>query len=105
MPHDQLRDLLPEAEQFVAFAEGTRNDFHEPDNQGIEFVGIVGTSLDNAFGDSIRDGAIEEGFQEVILFLRRERGDEITRYKFNLANIFALAQVGAKHLIATETPA
>ncbi len=82
------------AEEFKEFSKGTREDFHEPDEQDIQLHGIVGTVLDNAFGTSIKTGLFQYGSHDVVLFVRRSS----THYKFNLADIFALAKIGATQL-------
>lgn len=82
--------MLEEAKTLVQFTKGTRDDCHECDEQGLSFVGCVGTQLDNAFGEQLDENAIVNGFQEVVLLLKRER----TPYKFNLATLLAFAKVG-----------
>ena len=82
------------AEEFKEFSKGTRDDFHEPDEQDIQLHGIVGTVLDNAFGTSIKTGLFQYGSHNVVLFVRRSS----TYYEFNLADIFALAKIGATQL-------
>lgn len=90
--------MVNTARKMLEFAEGTREDFHEPDEQDIKFVGVVGTSLDNAFGDSISPDAIERGYQEVVVLCKRGRDG----WKFNLADLFALAKLGAQMVMASE---
>jgi len=81
-------------EKFKEFAEGIRSDFHEPDEQEIEFIGCIGTKLDNAFGSKIYPNRLEDGYQEVVILVRKQNKN----YQFNLADIFALAKVGATQL-------
>jgi hypothetical protein len=68
----------------------TRPDWHEPDEQEVTAV-VVGTKLDNAFGETIRPGAIVEGYQEIVICLRcDETGDKIA---INLANLLATVEM------------
>ena len=91
-------------QEFLEFAGGTRDDFHEPDEQEIEFVDCVGTILDNAMGTGINQKSLEEGYQEVVVFVKRrlcsdkDKGGFTKYYRFNLADLFALAHVGAEKL-------
>jgi hypothetical protein len=78
----------------MEFSAGTRSDFHEPDEQNIKFVGVVGTSLDNAFGDYVSEEHIAKGFQEVVVFFEKDR----KQYKFNLANLLALTKAGVSQM-------
>jgi len=82
------------AEDFKKFSEGTRSDFHEPDEQEIYFYGCIGTMLDNAFGSAINSRLLQVGSHEVVIFVRKSEQD----YQFNLADIFALAKIGATQL-------
>ncbi len=94
---NQRSPLHNDALEFMEFAYGTRPDFHEPDEQGIEFIGLTGSVLDASSLGSIDD--------ECVLRLKREKvnHDETEReYRFNLANIFALAKIGAACVLATD---
>jgi hypothetical protein len=75
--------------RLLAITEGCRDDMHEPDEQGIS-ARVVGTRLDNAFGDSVTGEFLERGYQELVVILERE-SDGRTE-KFNLASLIALAR-------------
>lgn len=79
-PREMCRRLL-------AITRGCREDMHEPDEQEIK-CRVIGTTFDNAHGDDIREDAVEQGYQEIIVVL--ERGDYCER--FNLASLIALAR-------------
>jgi hypothetical protein len=81
--------------RLLEITEGCREDMHEPDEQDLEAF-IVGEKLDNAFGEAIIPSAIEGGFQEYIVILRRRGDDEFKIQKFNLATLIALARKGAR---------
>jgi hypothetical protein len=93
---------IRDAQELLTFTEGSREDFHEPDEQGIELIGLVGTKLDNAYGNSIDAKYIADGFQEAIVLLRKDTGKPgLGHYKnlvINLATLIALARIGAKQL-------
>lgn len=92
--------MKDETTQFLKFSRGTRPEFHEPDDQGIKYIGTVGTVLDNAFGSSICPQQIYGGYQEILLFFLR--GNE--EYAFNLATLLSLAKRGAEAILAETTP-
>lgn len=87
--------------QLVDFANehGLREDWHEPDEQGID-ARIIGTHLDNAFG-STESAYVDNGYDysefNVILFRREwdEEGGEYINAEnlavVNLATLFAFA--------------
>ena len=79
--HNRLRKIT----------ENCRPDMHEPDEQGIE-CRVVGDKLDNAMGEDIRGGAIENGYQEIIIILKRDDSNFVGVEKFNLADLIALAR-------------
>jgi hypothetical protein len=68
---------------------------HEPDEQELE-AHVVGEKLDNAFGESINSEAIDGGFQEYVVILRRYVDGNFKVEKFNLATLIAFARKGAK---------
>lgn len=80
-----------EGADLLAFTEGCRLDMHEPDEQGI-IATVIGTKLDNAMGTSIREDALTRGYQEMVLVLSKE-GRQL---RVNLADLIALARIGAK---------
>ena len=80
--------VIETARQFLQFAKGTRDDFHEPDEQDIHFIECCGSHLDNAFG-------VDANSREVII--RVKRGNAF--YDFNLATLFALTKMGASGLL------
>ena len=85
--------------EFAEFANGTRGDFHDPDNQGIEFKECIGCLLNNAMGTDIMENP---ELQEVIVYLKRPSVMGIGTWAFNLANIFALAKIGAGHILVND---
>lgn len=88
------------ATELLKFTEGTRKDFHEPDEQGISLVGVVGTKLDNAFGGEITLEALQDGRQEAVVCLKRvTSASSANRLQIDLATLIALARIGAKTLI------
>lgn len=92
------------ARKISELLEGTRSDCHEPEEQGISFVGCVGTQLDNAFGSGIYPNSLIEGIQEVVLlFHRQDENGKITPVQINLATLLAFAKMGAnKYLLDNE---
>lgn len=94
--------MRTEAEVLLRFTKGARDDFHEPDEQGITLVDVVGTSLDNCFGNAIISQAVSRGYQEAVVILKRlaPNGAEVER--FNLATLIALARIGAKTITETH---
>lgn len=75
--------VLRDREAFRAFKKeyGLRDDWHEPDEQGID-AKVIGASFDNA------------GFPEIemqVLFIKRENGGESWVARVNLANLCAWA--------------
>lgn len=75
--------------------EGCLEDMHEPDEQGIR-AHIVGTHLDNAFGEHIDERLINTGSQEYVVIIERcpEQGHQMIE-RFNLATLIALARKAA----------
>jgi hypothetical protein len=74
---------------------------HEPDEQNLK-ARVIGDKLDNAFGNSIREEAILNGWQEFVVILERDFGPKGGgRYidKFNLTSLIALARIGARSVI------
>lgn len=96
--------MLKDAITLLTFTDGARDDFHEPDEQGISLAGVVGTKLDNAFGERFDLERLQNGYQEAIVMLVRDTGEPgVNRYQdyqVNLATLIALARVGAKSLVA-----
>ncbi|MBI4473738.1 MAG: hypothetical protein HY646_13810 [Acidobacteria bacterium] len=98
-PKDSLMNLQ-------TITDGCRDDMHEPDEQGLK-ARVVGTQLDNAFGEDVRGEALAGGYQELVVILERDplsvlmRGGvperygalgEPTQVKINLASLIALAR-------------
>ena len=71
----------------LSITEGCRPDMHEPDEQGLS-ARVVGTILDNAFGDHIFEDLPGRDYQEIVIVLERDGRVE----KFNLASLIALAR-------------
>lgn len=86
------RDL----ERLLKITDGCRPDMHEPDEQHLTLVAVVGDHLDNACGERISERAIAGGYQEAVIVLRRlsEPDGKPTEQveAFNLANLIALAR-------------
>ncbi len=74
--------------RLLAITDGCRDDMHEPDEQGLS-ARVVGSHLDNAFGDHISGEFLEKGYQELVVILNRDDG---RAEKFNLASLIALAR-------------
>jgi hypothetical protein len=87
------------AQQLLDFTADCRDDMHEPDEQGFKRVSLVGDHLDNAFGNTIIVGAITGCYQEYVLIIERdtEEHGKVT-LPINLANLIALARIGARTL-------
>jgi hypothetical protein len=81
-------------EEFLQFTEGVRPDFHEPDEQGIRLVDVVGTQLDNAMGERLSEEAIRNGYQECTIILSRDGTKSIF---LNLATVLGWARLWAAH--------
>lgn len=79
-------------EEFLRFTEGVRPDFHEPDEQGIRLLNVVGTQLDNAMGERLEVEAIKGGYQECVVVLSRNGTKSIT---LNLATVLGWARLWA----------
>jgi hypothetical protein len=85
-------------DRLTSVTAGCRDDMHEPDEQSLK-ARVVGTHLDNAFGDSIIEDAVVRGFQEYVVVLERyfvedgAGGEKIAVEKFNLATLIALAKM------------
>ena len=69
---------------------GLREDWHEPDEQEVS-ARVVGTHLDNAFGESIGSKGVLEGFQEIVVIVEREHGVGGQRILINLSTLLAIA--------------
>jgi len=83
--------------ELLTATEGCRPDMHEPDEQDIS-VRVIGDHLDNACGTEIREGDIIHGYQEIVVLLKRAG----SLYRFNLADLIALARMAAAKLLADE---
>jgi hypothetical protein len=88
---EYLKDTL---QRLQVITKDCRDDMHEPDQQGIK-ASVIGNHLDNAFGDSILPIALDGGYQEFVVTIDREDEEtgEVTRERFNLANLIALAKL------------
>jgi len=71
-----------------AFAKrhSLRDDWHEPDEQGIT-VKVIGSSFDNAFGSSLHEFEGKQ-MEKVVIVEHKESGDKLI---VNLASLLALA--------------
>jgi hypothetical protein len=77
--------------RLLASTYGCREDMHEPDEQNVK-AHVIGYKLDNACGDAIIEGAIVDGWQELVVIIDQNGHKEA----FNLACIIALARQAAK---------
>jgi len=75
--------------RLLAITSDCRDDMHEPDEQGLS-ARVIGTYLDNAFGDSVTGEFLERGHQEIVVVLARDDDGRVE--KFNLASLIALAR-------------
>lgn len=88
------------AQQLLSLTEGCRDDMHEPDEQGFRRVSLVGDHLDNACGNTITTDAITKRYQEYVLVIERDTDEHGAQaLPINLANLIALARIGAKTLV------
>ncbi len=82
---------------------GCRLDMHEPDNEGVT-ARVVGEQLDNALGASIGAEAILAGYQELVVVITQAQDEHPPVVRaLNLADILALARIGATALVAEVT--
>ncbi len=82
--------------RLIRVTAGCRDDMHEPGEQGLE-ARVIGTTLDNAFGNGITLEHINSGRQEIIIILERELPENAESFTgdyelFNLATLIALAR-------------
>jgi hypothetical protein len=89
MEKDTKKYLTELHTRLTKFTNACRDDMHEPDEQNVS-AHVVGYSLDNAFGDGILPRAIEEGWQEFVVVLKKDGG--LATERFNLATLIALAR-------------
>lgn len=79
-----------------AVTVGCQRDMHEPDEQGV-WAHVIGTTLDNAFGNRIDASLLESGSQEIVVVI-----DQFTEGKYgvltsgheviNLADLLAIVR-------------
>jgi hypothetical protein len=77
------------ANRLLEVTKNCRDDMHEPDEQGITAI-VTGYNLDNAMGDNPINNCGE--FTVAIV------QDDGRKEWFNLADLIALARIGAKTL-------
>lgn len=95
--------LAEDLDRLLTLTSGCRPDMHEPDEQDLKLIAMIGSSLDNAFGESVTARAVVGGYQEAVVVLRRvfygsgepEHGREQNEV-FNLANLIALARMARR---------
>jgi hypothetical protein len=86
------------AERLLDVTKGCRDDMHEPDEQEVA-ARVVGTVLDNAFGNGVEEDALVQGHQELVIIIERDLNGGKRRWeKFNLATLIAMARFGAQSL-------
>lgn len=90
---DYLADV---AKKLLPVTNGCRNTMHEPDEQTVSAI-VVGTHLDNACGDWLNITQLMNGTQEIVVILHREEPEY--HLSFNLADLIALARIGANEII------
>jgi len=79
--------ILENLEKLLSVTEKCRIDMHEPDEQGVS-AAVVGNRLDNAGCKG-----------EFVVMICRENGsDEDVAIPVNLADLIALARVGAQEV-------
>lgn len=98
------RNLRKVGYDLLSFTDDARDDFHEPDEQGIRFVQAIGTRLDNAFGNAIIEDRIANDWQEVVIHLHRDpaKGGNPSEHFINLATLIALARLGAASILESK---
>lgn len=85
------------------FTHDCREDFHEPDEQGIELQGVVGTKLDNAFGEQTIEKFLQEGYHEAVLMFHKDDETVVGEHlQINLARLCALARIGAREILRQQ---
>ena len=76
--------------RLLAVTSSCRPDMHEPDEVHVS-ARMIGSRLDNACGESVSEGALMGGYQELIVLL--DKGASYTQtHAFNLADLIALAR-------------
>lgn len=88
--HSDLKRLKQIQSKLLYITKGCRQDMHEPDCQGVS-AKVVGTELDNAFGDHIDLKNLLGGFQEIVVVIKND--DINAEERFNLADLIALARL------------
>jgi hypothetical protein len=86
------------AKRLLEYTKECRDDMHEPDEQGISAI-VLGTKLDNAFGDRIVLDPLEKGYQEIVVILENF---DYKIERFNLASLIAMARIGAQTILKEE---
>jgi len=81
--------MRKELEALKKYLAECRPDMHEPDEQGIR-AHVIGDHLDNACGESIREHAIANRYQEYVVILVKDGGEP---HRINLATLLALARM------------
>lgn len=82
------RYLEERLKKLKEFTRECREDMHEPDEVEIS-AEVIGTKLDNAFGEEIITSHLEEGWQELVVVMHDR---DHTLFKINLATLIALAR-------------
>jgi hypothetical protein len=85
-------------ERLLDITEGCRPDMHEPDEQELT-ARVVGWKFDNASGEDINVQAIDQGWQELVVILKRYVDGDVKIAHFNLATLIALARYSTKVLL------
>lgn len=89
---EALDQLAISLAKLLEITKECRLDMHEPDEQYLE-AHVVGTYLDNAFGEDIDADAIEKGYQELVVILESSLRQPVRRVRINLATLIALARL------------
>lgn len=92
--------LTERARELLRITEGCRPDMHEPDEQDLSAT-VIGDHLDNTMGEYVNARAIEQGYQEYVVVLRRRlpTGMRTEYSRINLATLIALARVGSETVL------
>lgn len=83
--------MLDAARNLLVATEGCREDMHEPDEQGIS-ARVIGNVLNNSCGTYLGGDPVMQ--ELLVILLKNEHG-----VYFNLADLIALARIGARELL------
>ena len=81
--------LTERLDQLKHITRNCRDDMHEPDEQEV-YASVVGTHLDNAFGEDTQ--LLPAEHQEFVVIIKSKIKDVDEVFKINLATLIALAR-------------